>query len=258
MDEQRIFVQFIRIRNKNMDLKINMLYLGTSGWYYEHWIDQFYPSDLSKSDWLSFYADRFNTVEVNASFYRLLFKNMIKGWKNKTPDDFLLTFKGSQLITHKKKLQDVEEYLNRFHQRIRLAKKIGVVLWQLPPSLKKDIDRLESFLQLLDSDMRHCVEFRHKSWFDDGVFDLLRRYNIGFCILSAPKLPSMVQVTSDFAYIRWHGVNDWYQHDYTDVELKEWAETINSFDVDTVFGYFNNDYQGFAPKNCLTLKKILS
>lgn len=233
-------------------------YLGTSGWYYDHWIDTFYPSDLSKGDWLPFYAQRFNTVEVNASFYRLPFKNMVKGWKNKTPDNFSLTFKGSQLITHKRKLKNIKDYLSTFQQRIRLAEKIGVVLWQLPPTLSKNIHRLNDFLGLLDKNMRHCIEFRHKSWFEDEVYNLLRNHDVGFCILSAPKLPTEIQVTSDFAYIRLHGIHDWYKHDYSEKELKKWAETINNLKVDTVFCYFNNDYNGFAPKNCSRLKELLS
>jgi uncharacterized protein YecE (DUF72 family) len=125
-----------------------MIYLGTSGWYYEEWADRFYPGDLQKNKWLEFYAKIFNTVEVNASFYRLPSKNMIKGWKNKTPDDFLLTFKGSKLVTHNKKLKDSDGYLKKFFDRIKLAeKKVGVILWQLPPQLTKDIPLLEDFFK---------------------------------------------------------------------------------------------------------------
>lgn len=235
-----------------------MIYLGTSGWYYDHWINTFYPSDVDKSNWLKVYAEKFNTVEVNASFYRLPFKNMVKGWNNKIPDDFLLTFKGSQIVTHKKKLHDVEEYLEKFYDRISLANNVGVILWQLPPSLKKDNELLEQFLAQLSPDFRQCIEFRHKSWFTKEVFNLLSDYNVGYCIISAPNMPSTVKVTSNFAYIRWHGLDEWYKYDYSKKELYVWAEIINNLDVSDVFGYFNNDYQGFAPKNCLQLKKLLS
>ena len=234
-----------------------MIHLGTSGWYYDDWTEAFYPTDIKKGEWLPYYAKKFDTVEVNASFYRLPFKNMVKGWRNKTPDDFLLTFKGSRVVTHRKKLNDVKEYLNRFFDRIKLAEKIGVVLWQLPPNLKKDLNRLEQFLTLLDSDLKQCVEFRHESWFDDETYDLLGKYNVAFCIISAPKLPTPVEVTADFAYIRWHGVNDWYKHDYSKKELSKWADTIKDLDVDDIFGYFNNDYNANAPKNCLQLKDLL-
>ncbi len=234
-----------------------MIHLGTSGWYYDDWAGSFYPKDLKKGEWLAFYASQFDTVEVNASFYRLPFKNMVKGWKKKTPDDFLLTFKGSRVVTHRKKLKESKEYLHRFFNRIKIAEKLGVVLWQLPPNLTKDLNRLEDFLRLLDSDMRQCVEFRHKSWFDKETYDLLKKYNVAFCIISAPKLPSEIQLTADFAYIRWHGVNDWYKHNYSKQELMKWAQKIKNLDVDDVFGYFNNDYQAYAPNNCLQLKELL-
>jgi uncharacterized protein YecE (DUF72 family) len=235
-----------------------MLYLGTSGWYYDDWQGVFYPDDIQKSDWLPFYSTQFNTVEVNASFYRLPFKNMMKGWMKKTPNDFLLTFKGSQVITHRKKLHDVKEYLEKFFDRMFLAKrKIGVILWQLPPQVKKDVALLEDFINILDSDFRHCIEFRHKSWFQGDVYSALERYNIGFCVLSAPKLPSIIKVTSDFAYFRWHGKKQWYKYNYTKKELNGWATQLKKLDVDIVFGYFNNDYKGYAPKNCIELKEIM-
>jgi len=234
-----------------------MLYLGTSGWYYDDWIDNFYPKDMKKTEWLEYYSQKFNTVEVNASFYRLPFKNMVKGWKNKTPDDFTLTFKGSRVITHNQKLNNVEEYLDRFFQRIRLSEKVGVVLWQLPPNLKKDIDRLENFISNLDSSIKQCVEFRHKSWFDQDVYDVLDKYDIAYCIISAPGLPSTIQVTSDFAYFRWHGVDDWYKHNYSKNELNGWATKIKQLDVNEIYGYFNNDFNAYAPKNCELLKELL-
>ncbi len=235
-----------------------MIYLGTSGWSYEDWIGKFYPEDIKKNEWLNFYSKKFDTVEVNASFYRLPYEKMIKGWKNKTPNDFLLTFKGSQLITHKKKLKDSEEYLKKFYDRIKLVeKKLGVILWQLPPQLKKNIDLLEDFLNKINSNYKQCIEFRHKSWFSKEIYNLLKKYNVAFCIISAPKLPSTIEVTADFAYIRWHGTDDWYKHNYSKEELNGWATQIKKLNVNDVFGYFNNDYKGFAPKNCIKLKKIL-
>ncbi len=234
-----------------------MLYLGTSGWYYDDWKDVFYPSDITKSDWLNYYSSVFNTVEVNASFYRLPFKNMVKGWKNKTPDDFIFTFKGSRLITHNKKLKNVNDYLNKFFERIKLSEKVGVVLWQLPPSLKKDIDRLEQFFDNLNKSFRHCIEFRHKSWFDEDVYDVLKKHNIAYCIISAPDLPSTIQVTTNFAYIRFHGVNEWYKYNYSKNELNGWATKIKQMNVDDVYIYFNNDYNGNAPKNGKLLIDLL-
>ncbi len=235
-----------------------VIHLGTSGWYYDDWVDTFYPKDLEKSKWLSFYAQQFDTVEVNASFYRLPFENMVKGWRRKAPDDFLFTFKGSRVITHRKKLKDSEEYLDRFYSRIReIGDKLGIILWQLPPNLHRDDEKLEAFLNMLDSSIRQVIEFRHESWFDQKVYNLLEKYNVGYCILSAPGLPTVFESTSDFAYVRWHGKNDWYKQEYSKQELGGWASQINQLDVSEVFGYFNNDYQGFAPKNCAELKQML-
>lgn len=235
-----------------------MIYLGTSGWYYKHWIGNFYPKNLEKSKWLEFYSKKFNTVEVNASFYRLPFKNMINGWKDKTPNNFLLTFKGSRFITHKKKLKDTLKYLEKFHQRVKLVKqKLGVIVWQLPPQVKKDINLLENFINKLDSDIKQCIEFRHKSWFDKKIYNILSKNNIAFCIISAPQLPPTIQVTADFAYFRWHGKNEWYNYNYSKKELNRWATEIKLMDVDQIYGYFNNDAKGFAPLNCLELKKLL-
>lgn len=235
-----------------------MIYLGTSGWSYKDWVGKFYPKNLKQNEWLVFYSKQFDTVEVNASFYRLPFENMVKGWKNKTPNDFVLTFKGSNLITHKKKLKDVDDYLEKFFDRINIAgEKVGVVLWQLPPKFKKDFNLLEDFLNKLDSDFKNCIEFRNKSWFDDETYRLLEKYNVAFCIISAPDFETKIKVTTDFAYIRWHGKDDWYRYNYSKEELNGWATKIKNLDVEDVYGYFNNDYEAFAPKNCIELREIL-
>jgi len=235
-----------------------MIYLGTSGWSYDHWVDNFYPKKIDKRDWLNFYSKKFNTVEVNASFYRLPFKNMVKGWKNKTPDEFHLTFKGSNLITHKKKLKDVEEYLDKFNSRFKmLGNKKGAILWQLPPSLSRNDDLLEKFLSNLNSKFDQAIEFRHKSWFTKKIYGLLEKYEIGFCIISSPDFKTDLKVTTDFAYFRWHGKNNWYRYNYSEDELKKWAKKIKKLDLENVYGYFNNDFKGYAPKNCLQLKEII-
>jgi uncharacterized protein YecE (DUF72 family) len=235
-----------------------MFYIGTSGWSYDGWVENFYPRNIPKNKWLGYYAESFDTVEVNASFYRLPSKNMINGWINSTPDNFKLTFKGSKLITHNKKLVDVEEYLQRFYNRILLAeKKLGVVLWQLPPQLKKDIDRLEIFLNFIDKKCKNCIEFRHKSWFDNEIYELLQSYDTAFCIISAPKFPENIQITTDFAYIRWHGKYEWYKDCYSIEELKKWAKILKELDVAEVYGYFNNDDNAFAIENGKELLNLL-
>ena len=235
-----------------------MIYLGTSGWYYDHWVDNFYPEELDKGDWLSFYAERFSSVEVNASFYRLPFENMVTGWHDKTPEDFVLSFKGSRVVTHRKKLRNVTDYLTKFYDRIELARdKRGVILWQLPPWMERNDDLLESFLSQLHREIPQAVEFRHQSWFDPTVYHLLESYDVALCIVSAPDLPLQIEVTTSFAYIRWHGSKEWYSSRYTRHALQRWADIIRNLDVQDVYGYFNNDYSAYAPQNCRQLQRLL-
>jgi len=235
-----------------------MDYLGTSGWYYEHWAGRFYPEGLAKSKWLPYYCTRFNTVEVNASFYRLPSEKMVAGWRDKTPEGFVFTFKGSRVVTHLKKLKGTSEYLARFYDRIGVVGgKLGVVLWQLPPSMKCDLSVLEGFLVELRRDIRQVIEFRHESWFRPEVYALLERYGVGLCIISSPKMPVVVKTTAPFAYIRWHGNALMFISNYRREELEEWARQIRSLAVEDVYGYFNNDAFAFAPLNCLELKDIM-
>lgn len=236
-----------------------MHFLGTSGWYYSHWAGRFYPEDLPKAQWLPYYCTKFTTVEVNASFYRLPSEAMVRGWRAKTPDDFVFAFKGSRIITHSKKLMDTSEYLARFYDRIGLVgKKLGVVLWQLPPSMKRDLSRLEGFLTELRPDIRQVIEFRHESWFTPESYALLEKYHVGFCIISSPRMPVVIKATASFAYIRWHGNALLYISNYSHAELEKWARQIRDLTVDDVYGYFNNDAFSFAPLNCLELKEILA
>jgi len=235
-----------------------MIHLGTSGWYYDHWTGSFYPEELDKAGWLSFYAEQFGSVEVNASFYRLPSKKMVAGWHDRTPEDFVLTFKGSRMVTHRKKLQAVGGYLETFYDHIELAgNKCGAILWQLPPRMERDDNLLQSFLEKLHGDIQQAVEFRHQSWFTPAVYDLLEEHGVALCIVSAPDLPLQVETTASFAYIRWHGSTAWYSSRYTRHELQRWADIIRNLPVQDVYGYFNNDYNGHAPENCRQLQRLL-
>jgi uncharacterized protein YecE (DUF72 family) len=237
---------------------IIMFHIGTSGWYYEDWVGEFYPEGISKKEWLGYYSNEFETVEVNASFYRVPFENMVKGWRDRTPDDFIFSFKGNRGITHRKRLREVEEDIERFMGRISLlGDKLGPVLWQFPPGLKRNDELLEGFISQLQDDNKHVIEFRNKSWFDNGVYSLLEKYGICLCVISGPKLPEVLEETADFSYIRWHGKEHWYNWDYSEEELRVWAERINELGVKDVYGYFNNDVGGFAVKNCKMLKEKL-
>lgn len=234
-------------------------FIGTSGWHYAHWSGIFYPGGLPAKDWLDFYAGQFNTVEINASFYRLPLESTFSKWHQGVPDRFCFAVKVSRYITHIKRLKDSREPLNTFIERAaNLREKQGPLLYQLPPGMKRDDGRLEAFLSLLDKKLKHVFEFRHKSWMDEAVFDLLRKYNAGFCIFDMPGFASPVLATSDFAYIRFHGKGDLYSGSYPETELIDWAKKLKDIaGMKTVYIYFNNDAGGFAVENARILRRYL-
>ena len=231
-------------------------YIGTSGWVYPHWRDVFYPPKLAQSKWLEFYTRHFHTVELNNSFYRLPSEKAFSNWRDTSPEGFIYAVKVSRFITHIKRLKEVEEPVETFLSRARyLEEKLGPLLYQLPPNMHRNDERLEAFLSLLPRRLRHVVEFRHESWLDEGVFDILRKYNVGFCIFDMPGLACPLVTTADFAYIRFHGSSGLYWSCYSDEELEDWVQKISALgkDLDTVYIYFNNDAQGFAIRNANTL-----
>ena len=233
-------------------------WVGTSGWSYKHWKGIFYPSDLPSSKWLSFYTGYFSTVELNASFYRLPSESTFSGWHDNTPQDFLFSVKVSRLITHLKKLENVESELEKFVFRARMLKEgQGPLLYQLPPSMVKDEDRLAHFCSILPPDLSHVFEFRHESWFCDSVLDILRQYKMGFCIYDMPGFTTPILSTAEFAYVRFHGSEAMYDSCYQQSELELWAGRLSSLPVSVVFIYFNNDTQAYAVKNALTLSSLL-
>ncbi len=235
--------------------------VGCSGWSYDHWLGVFYPIGMKKKEYFNFYSKFFDTVEVNSTFYRLPFMNYVKSWVRKAPEGFLFAVKMHRKVTHVKRLVDVEEDCKVFLERIKPLKEngcLGPVLVQLPPSLHRNIDLLERFLSILPLDeYRFAVEFRHKSWLWSETFKTLRDWKVAFCIVSAPRLPEVTEVTADFSYIRLHGKKKWYNYNYSVKELSVWSERIRGMDADEVFVYFNNDVKGYAVKNAIELKKNL-
>ena len=240
-----------------------LYYLGTSGWSYDHWVGEFYPEDLPRNKWLEFFTKHFNTAEVNMTFYRFPFENLLKGWYNKTPSGFKFSLKANRQITHEKKFKNVSQLLKKFYKLADiLQEKLGCILFQTPPSFKleKDYSTFKRFLEVLYakySSYRNVIEFRHPSWYCEKAFELLKQHNIGFCIVSAPKLPEIVKVTARHAYFRFHGAKKWYSYDYSAKELKEWANKIRKIKAKECFIYFNNDFNAYAVKNCKQLKKLL-
>jgi len=235
-------------------------FIGTSGWHYDEWRGRIYPEKLPKSQWLEFYADHFPTVELNNTFYRLPSERAVDNWYKTVPSVFVFSVKVSRFITHVKKLKDSGESLNNFMSRTSaLHDKLGPLLYQLPPSLQRDDELLDGFLQGLSNEHKHVMEFRHKSWLTEPVFDILRNYSTGLCVFDMPGLSCPLMATTDFAYIRFHGRDSLYSSCYTDEELSDWARNISEFaaKLETVYIYFNNDVAGYALKNAITLHDYL-
>jgi uncharacterized protein YecE (DUF72 family) len=233
-------------------------YFGCSGWYYDHWKNKFYPQNLKKSEWLVYYSSYFNTVEINNTFYGHPSDSTFRSWYHKTPSRFRFTLKGSRFITHIKKLNNIKESLNMFYNSANiLAEKIGCILWQLPPYMKRNDELLLTFCKTLDPNFKNVIEFRHASWFSEHVYNILSGYGITFCSLSTSELPDELIVTSPISYIRLHGKSEHrYRYNYRINELNDLSEKINNLKVKEVYVYFNNDYNAHAVYNCLTLKKL--
>ncbi|MFC1981298.1 DUF72 domain-containing protein [Chloroflexota bacterium] len=231
-------------------------FIGTSGWHYDDWRGRFYPEKLPRAKGLEFYARHFSTVELNNSFYRLPSENAFATWYNSSPADFTFAIKVSLFITHVKRLKNSEEAVETFITRARiLGEKLGPLLYQLPPNMHRNDDVLELFLSSLPRGVEHTIEFRHQSWLDEQVFGILRKHNIGLCVFDMPSLSCPLVATADFAYIRLHGSTGLYSGCYSDEELADWAKKVAGLAVNlkTVHIYFNNDIEGFAVRNAVTL-----
>jgi uncharacterized protein YecE (DUF72 family) len=241
------------------------VFVGTSGWTYDDWSGRFYPEEVKAADRLVYYVGKFPTVEVNATFYRTPTQNMIDAWNRKLPAEFHLVVKGSRLVTHQKKLVDCDEPLRVFLDRAGQLKRLRVILWQLPPSLHKDPDRLGRFLDSLPKIrtahgyVRHAVEFRHASWWDEETAELLRRHAAAFVAVSHPNLPDTVFATCDFLYVRFHGLGQQlYRYDYSREELAGWAARLAPLlPTRRLYAFFNNDYEANAPRNAVVLAEPL-
>lgn len=235
--------------------------VGTSGWSYNHWNVRFYPAHLPSTGRLVFYAKEFDTVELNSSFYHLPREKTFLNWRERTPTDFVFAVKGSRWVTHVKKLSGVGDEVNTFCKRaVNLGEKLGPILWQLPPQLKRNEERLEGFLECLPEDLTHVVEFRRKDWFDDGIYALLRSYDVSFCSVSSPSFVTDLVVTGEVGYLRMHGEGGgWYATSYGEDQLSSWAKRISqSFSsCRASYVYFNNDASAYAIQNARDLRNLL-
>lgn len=237
--------------------------IGTSGYSYDHWTDGvFYPARLSRSKWLEYYSQHFQTVELNVTFYRLPQQKAFASWYEKTPDTFRFAVKGSRFITHVKRLANLGDSLKTLAQRLKLLKeKCPVVLWQLPPSMKVDLERFNHFCRQAHDTIRkrQAFEFRNDSWFADEVYDILTEHNFSMCLADAPR-DVHGPITADYVYLRRHGPSGLYAGSYTMEHLEKDAKEIKKWlkAGKDIYIYFNNDVKGYAMKNAKTLLAMLS
>ena len=235
--------------------------VGCSGWNYDSWRGGIYPDGLAQRRWLERYAELFDTVEVNSTFYRLASRAGVERWLEQTPEDFVFAVKASQYLTHMKRLRDMDTGVERFYERIQPlvdAGRLGPVVWQLPENFHRDDERLAGALEHLPAG-RHCFEFRHPSWFDDDVLSLLRDRGVALVIGDRPERPFQTyEMTADFTLVRFHYGARGRRGNYSETEIDEWAERLREWSRTVeVFAYFNNDWEQFAPRNARALARRL-
>jgi uncharacterized protein YecE (DUF72 family) len=234
-------------------------FIGTSGYTYKSWDKTFY-GDTPKKLQLEYYSTQFPTVEINATFYRLPSEAMVRGWRDRVDPKFRYALKGSRFITHMKKLANLGGAVDVYFDRIApLQERTAIILWQLPPMLKKDLPRLDDFLAQLPRSYRHAVEFRERSWYEDDTFELLRKHKASHVALSSGGMPMNLTVTADIIYIRFHGLEGGAAHDYSRRELQPWADYIceQADKGRTLYIYFNNDINVRAPENAKMLMEMI-
>lgn len=240
--------------------KNNKIYIGTSGWHYKHWKGPFYPEDMADKDLLQYYSERFDTAEINNSFYRVPERKTLLQWSRTAGKNFIFAAKASRYITHMKKLKDPEKPVKNFMDKIEaLGDSLGPILLQLPPNWKKNADRLKSFLEELPKGFRFTFEFRDPDWFGQDINDLLAEHQAAFCIYDFDRRQSPKKVTADFVYIRLHGPDGAYKGKYDAQTLSGWAGAISQWHKQgkDVYCYFDNDQAGFAAENAEELQSMI-
>jgi uncharacterized protein YecE (DUF72 family) len=238
------------------------VHIGCSGWNYKHWRARVYPKGLPPQRWLEHYATLFDTVEVNATFYRLPTEKAVAGWVAQSPPEFVFAVKASRYLTHIKRLTDLGDGVARFFERIRplvASPKLGPVLWQLPANFHRDDERLAAAVEALPPG-RHCFEFRHPSWFADAVYAVLREHGAALVIGDSPTRPFQAhELTADWTFVRFHYGRRGRNGNYSERELEEWARRIEQWRRHVeIYAYFNNDWNAYAVRNGLWLKERLA
>jgi uncharacterized protein YecE (DUF72 family) len=235
--------------------------IGCSGWNYADWRGVLYPRGCPQRLWLARYAEAFDTVEVNTTFYRLPKLETVRGWVEQAPSGFTFAVKSSRYLTHIKRLTDMERGVERLLERLEpltASPKMGPMLWQLPANFRRDDERLGFALERLPPG-RHAFEFRHESWFAADVLAALRAHGVALVIGDHPERPWQPhELTADFSFVRLHYGHRGRRGNYSATELDEWAKELRRLARHAdVFAYFNNDWEGFAPENARTLRAAL-
>jgi uncharacterized protein YecE (DUF72 family) len=235
--------------------------VGCSGWQYRDWRGRLYPEGLGQARWLERYAEEFDTVEVNSTFYRLASRDAVARWVEQTPDGFVFAAKASRYLTHVRRLRELRQGIHRYYERIMPlveSDKLGPIVWQLPPNFRRDDAVLEAALREMPPG-RHCFEFRHESWFVEDVYRLLREHDAALVIGDHPRWPFQArELTAEWTLVRLHHGHRGRRGNYSESELDEWARRIAQWRRRAeVFVYFNNDWEGFAVENARSLKRRL-
>jgi len=240
------------------------VFVGTSGYIYPHWEGIFYPENWPKSKKLEYYCQHFDTVELNNTFYRLPGEEAFEGWYKRTPKNFIFAVKVSRFITHVKKLVDCKESWRIFLKRaLILREKLGPLLFQLPPFLKADPEKLEDFGKMILKEspkgLRFAFEFRNESWCNEKIYQILKKFNFAWVVVDSPSWPKVYQVTADFVYVRMHGSKILFGSKYTKKELEDLAKRIKKWKKQNfdVYVYFNNDAYGYAVEDAKELLKMV-
>jgi len=234
------------------------VHVGTSGWQHDSFVGSFYPDDLAPDDRLAFYAETFDTVEVNNTFYQSPDADTLRAWRRQTPGDFTFAVKANQYITHFKKLKDPAEPVENLYRNVEpLGEALGPILFQCPPNWHQNLDRLHNFLETLDDAHRHVFEFRDPTWLNEGTTEALAAHDAAFCIYDYGDRETLRTVTTDRVYVRLHGAGEAYRGRYDDAALDDWAQQVRSWRDEgrDVYVYFNNTAgAGHAPRDARRLR----
>jgi uncharacterized protein YecE (DUF72 family) len=244
-----------------IDRHLHPVHVGCSGWNYRHWRGSFYPPDVPAGRWLEHYARRFDTVEVNTTFYRLISREAVARWVQQTPAGFVFAVKASRYLTHVRRLSNIADGVHRFYERLEPmveAGRLGPVLWQLPENFHKDLDRLDGCLRQLPAG-QHAFEFRHPSWFAEEVYALLRAHDAALVVGDHPERRfQSYEATAGWRYVRLHYGTRGRRGNYSPTELRAWADRLDEWRRSgPIYVYFNNDWEGFAPRNASTLLTLI-